>query len=299
MLEIGRFAGRVYAIPFAVSDVLLYVNEDLLAELGLSHADIPVTWEDLLELTTRLDSAKVPTQRLPLWLLGMPTTAETGVAYEYLITLWQQGGDLFESGTHRVAFADPPGVRALQLWQRLVDSGALDLQVPDNAWASGHLLFNVASSANLLASYANLPFQVGVAPLPSGPFRATGIGGRTLAVLANDPHTVQAAAEFVAWMTSPAVNRRWSLETGYSPLDWESFASADFQSALRTDPRRNVGLSELLYARHRPNVLSYADVSAILGDAIEKALYKHVDAASALADAAARAQMVADRLEDR
>lgn len=293
LLDTGRYEGRLYAMPFAISDVLMYVNLDLLKKLGLSQDTIPSTWDELIALAARVQSMPLAKSE-KIWTLGIPTTAQTGVVYEYLITLWQEGGAIYVPGTDRVAFADPAGVRALRLWQRLIGAQAIDLNMPNAAWPSGHLLFKVASSANLVGTYGGLPFQVGVVPLPRAAYRATAIGGRSLVVLTKDPAKEAAAATFVSWMSSATVNRRWSLETGYSPLRWSSFASSAYQEALRQDPRLGVGLDELLYARQRPNVKSYAQVSTILGDAVERAIYKKLDPSKTLAEAARKAQEIVD-----
>lgn len=294
LLGTGRYKGKLYAMPFAISDVVMYVNLDLLRKLGLDREAIPSTWNELIDLEGTVQSSPVAKSE-KTWTLGMPTTAQTGVVYEYLITLWQEGGEIYAPETGDVAFAGAAGVRALQLWQRLIATGALDLNMSSAAWTSGHLLFKVASSANLIGTYGQLPFRVGVAPLPRATYRATAVGGRSLVVLTKDPAKEEAAATFVSWMSSARVNRQWSLETGYSPLRWSSFASAAYQDALTQDPRLGIGLEELLYARQRPNVASYARVSTILGEAVERAIYGQLDPSATLADAARKAQAVVDQ----
>ena len=123
------------------------------------------------------------------WVLDVPTTAQTGVVYYFLISLWQHGGDLFSNDYQRVTFHTDRGVKTLSLWQRMTDEGIVDLHRPDFAFESGQALFQFSSSARIPSTYKDLPFRFGVAPLPAADFRATGIGGRNLAIVTTDPAT--------------------------------------------------------------------------------------------------------------
>src|SRR5690606_7106866 len=152
--ETARYGDRIWSLPFAVSNVVLYYNEDLLTSLGLTQADIPTTWEEMLALADRL-----PPRGQEFWILDVPTTAQRGVAYYFLITLWQHGGEVFSPGFDRVTFADPAGVATLTLWQQMVERGIIDLRAPDFAFESGRVLFQMSSSARILSSYQQLPFR--------------------------------------------------------------------------------------------------------------------------------------------
>lgn len=286
--ETGQYDGKLLAAPFVASNVLLFYNVDLMESLGLSENDVPTRWDDLLALGDRLPLDDPGFQRRT-WVLDVPTTMQTGVVYYFLITLWQHGGELFTPDMKAVAFDSDAGRETLELWRRLIDTGLLDLKRPDKAWESGRSLFHIASSARFTSIYKDLPFNVGVAPLPRARFRATGIGGRNLAIFSREEEKIEAAWTFIKWMTSADVNRRWSERTGYSPLRRSTFSSDEFQRFLEADPRVEVALKEMLYARSRPNIEPYGDVSRILGEAVEEALYLNLDPAEALADAAKRA----------
>jgi ABC-type glycerol-3-phosphate transport system substrate-binding protein len=298
-LETVRFEGRLYAIPFAVSSQVLYFNRNLLSEIGLSEKDIPRSWSELVALAERVPFDMNGDGRQDLWILGMPTTAQGGVVYNFIITLWQHGAELFEPNLSSVAFASSEGIEALRMWQELVNSETLDLNIPSQAWESGRLLFQIASSAHLTASYMDLPFNVGVAPLPWANYRATGIGGRSLAVFTRDAERQKAALKFIQWITTADINRRWSMATGYSPLRQKSFSAEEYQALLISEPGLEVALGELMYARLRPNHAVYGDVSRVLGEAVEHALYHGLDPEVALDRAANEANVILQSYQKR
>lgn len=290
--ETARYRGRIWSMPFAASTVGLYYNKDLMRSLGLTEKDVPRTWSELVELGSRVLQDH-PNERI--WILDVPTTAQTGVVYYFLLTLWQRHGDMFADDYRSVVFHSQEGVETLAFWQDMVRKGLIDLHRPDRAWESGRALFHIQSSARILSAYANLPFEFGMAPLPYEKERVTGIGGRNLAILTDDPVKQEAAWTFIVWMTNGENNRRWSERTGYSPLRRSSYASAAFQELLRADPRVETALHEMLYARPRPNIAAYGDASRVLGEAVERALYFDLDPAAVLQEAAAEANAVIQR----
>lgn len=290
--ETARYDDILWSMPFAVSNVVLYYNIDLMQKLGLNEDAVPTRWQDFLALKT-LTEGSLPNK---VWVLDMPTTASTGLAYYFLITLWQHGGDLYDS-MGQAAFHSPEAVRTLNLWQELIDSGVLDLRRPNLVWEAGEALFHVASSARIRSNYRDLPFEYGVAPLPRADYRVTGIGGRSLSILTRDEKKQQAAWTFIQWMSAPERNLRWSQVTGYSPIWQRGYASDAFQTFLEEEPRVAVALHEMLYARPRANRPSYGDVSRILGEAVEAVFYLGTPAEEALERAAREANDVIERYE--
>jgi len=74
-------------------------------------------------------------------------------------------------------------------------------------------------------------------------------------------------------MASSENNLKWSMKTGYIPLRNSVRESEAYQQYLADEPHMQVVLEQFDYARARPNTVSYADLSRILGVAVEEALY--------------------------
>ena len=54
MLGLGRFGGKIAALPFAVSTPILYYNSDLFPKAGLDPRKPPETWAELEQAAQRL-----------------------------------------------------------------------------------------------------------------------------------------------------------------------------------------------------------------------------------------------------
>jgi ABC-type glycerol-3-phosphate transport system substrate-binding protein len=96
----------------------------------------------------------------------------------------------------------------------------------------------------------------------------------------------EAAWTFVEWMTSPDVNERWSVGTGYLPLRRSVVAGEAYQQVLEDEPRARIILDQMAVARVRPNIPAYGAASREVGLAVEEALFSGRDPAAALAAAA-------------
>ncbi|MGL3111898.1 extracellular solute-binding protein [Bradyrhizobium sp. BR 1432] len=54
MYDIGSAHGRVYALPFAISLPVVYVNADLAKKAGADIDNLPITWDGLIDLAKRI-----------------------------------------------------------------------------------------------------------------------------------------------------------------------------------------------------------------------------------------------------
>lgn len=54
LLQTFTYDGKLYAAPKDVSTLQLFINTDMWAEAGLTEADIPTTWDQLLEVAKKL-----------------------------------------------------------------------------------------------------------------------------------------------------------------------------------------------------------------------------------------------------
>jgi ABC-type glycerol-3-phosphate transport system substrate-binding protein len=287
--ETSIYNGKIWSMPFAMSQLVLYYNKELFGRAGLDPARPPATWDELARdaaaLTRDLNGDKVPEQ----WGVSFPLRAQDGVVYDWIAFLWQAGGELFTPDVTGARFQEPAGVEALAYLQRLVNEGSLPLSPPEQGFDKGQIAMTVASSAALASEITALGDRLGVAPLPCGRTCATGVGGANLAIFAGSAHPKE-AWDFVRWMSSAEVSLRWSMQTGYSPFRRSVADSEEYEGYLRGEPRAKVALDQMSVARARPNVPVYAGASRELGLAVEQALFSGTDPAGALQAAAERCQ---------
>jgi ABC-type glycerol-3-phosphate transport system substrate-binding protein len=284
--ETATYAGEIWSMPFSMSNIALYYNRPLLRGAGLDPDDPPATWEELAATATAMTADADRDDQIDRWGLSFPLQANQGVVYYWFTFLWQAGGEIFTEDLAAARFHEAPGVAALSFWQGMVKAGSLPLAPPEDGFEKGQIGMTLASTARLGQYVDALGDDLGVAPLPVGPAgSATGVGGANLAIMA-DCEDKQAAWAFVEWMTSPEVNLRWSMGTGYLPLRRSVVAAEGYQQYLEAEPRARVILEQMDVARARPNTPAYAGASREVGLAVEEALFAGIDPAVALRAAA-------------
>jgi multiple sugar transport system substrate-binding protein len=291
--QTASYQGEVWTMPFSLSNIALYYNKELFAAAGLDPDRPPQTWSELVAaaraLTHDRDGDGAPEQ----WGLSFPLDAQSGNVYYWLAFLWQNGGELFDSGFDRSRFNEEPGVEALQLWVDMVKSERIvPVDPPEKGFEAGLIAMTFASTARLSTYIEALGSErLGMASLPAQERPATGVGGANLAIMAA-ARDRQAAWTFVRWMTSPEVNLRWSMETGYLPLRRSVVGSAEYQAYLQREPRARLIVDQMEYGVVRPNIPAYAPASREIGLAIEQAVFGQEDPQRALDAAAAKVDLL-------
>ncbi|MFN3481956.1 MAG: ABC transporter substrate-binding protein [Rhabdaerophilum calidifontis] len=145
MYDIGTMNGKVYALPFAISLPVMYVNLDLVKKAGGDVNALPRTWDEVLALAKKVKA------------LGGDTN---GVTYAWDITgnwLWQApvfalGGAMLTPDERKVAFDGPEGQAAIRTIARLVTEGGMpNLNQPDMraAFAAGKTGIHFTSTSDL------------------------------------------------------------------------------------------------------------------------------------------------------
>ena len=281
--ETSIYDGEIWTMPFSFSNIALYYNKALFEAAGLDPEKPPATWDELVEMGKKLtldtDGDGVTDQ----WGLSFPLQANSGCIYYWFAFLWQNDGEIFDEGFTKSRFNEPAGVEALQFWVDMVHKHEImPLAPPERGFETGLIAMTFASTARLDRYLGEPgPEKLGMAPMPSQKRVATGVGGANLAILSTASDK-DAAWEFVQWMTSPEVNLRWSMNTGYLPLRESVVASTEYQNYLKEESRAQVIVDQMQYAIVRPNIPAYAPGSREAGLAVEEAVFGNIDPKSTL-----------------
>ncbi|HBK61455.1 MAG TPA: hypothetical protein DDZ84_11790 [Firmicutes bacterium] len=282
--------GESWTMPYAMSNIVLYYNKDMFKAAGLDPEKPPTTWGELVDYAKKLTRDVNGDGKTDEWGLSFPITANTGTVYYYITFLWQAGGELYNADYTKAAFNSPAGVEALQFWTDLVHKhSVVPLAPPAEGFAVGRIAMELASSSTLETRQGKCKFPLGVAHIPAGKHKVTGVGGNNLAIFKNTPAKEAAAWKFVKWMTSPEMNLKWSTMTGYTPLRTSVVNSQTYKDYLAANPEVATMAGQMAFARPRPNNETYPEVSRILGLAVEKALFSKADPKQLLNEAAAEA----------
>ena len=279
--------GEIWTMPYAMSNIVLYYNKDMFKAVGLDPNKPPTTWGELVDYAKKLTRDVNGDGKIDEWGLSFPITANTGTVYYYITFLWQAGGELYNADYTKAVFNSPAGVEALQFWMDLVHKhGVVPLAPPAEGFTVGRIAMELASSSTLETRQGKCKFPIGVAHIPAGKNKVTGVGGNNLAIFKNTAAKEAAAWKFVKWMTSAEMNLKWSTMTGYTPLRDSVVNSQGYKDYLKANPEVATMAAQMAVARPRPNNETYPEVSRILGLAVEKALFSKADPKKLLDEAA-------------
>lgn len=277
-LRSTQYQGESYSIPFNLSNIVLYYNKKYFEEAGLDPEKPPTTWDEAIEMGKKLTLDKNGDGITDQWGLGCPLKADFGAIWYWLALFWQQGGELFNDAETEGTFNSEAGVAATNIWREMVhDAEILSLSQGWSDFESGITAMDLGSSSSLARRRENMGFDtVGIAVLPKGKERATVSGGGNLAIFSNCEDK-RAAWEFLKWIGSTEINKRWSIATGAIPVRKSVQEEPEYKDYLLRDPRNGVALQQIPYTRVRPNVPEYGDASRIIAYAAEEAVFEDTD----------------------
>jgi multiple sugar transport system substrate-binding protein len=236
-LEEGRMEGGIYLLPIAKSTELLFVNTTLFnrfaaAYKGAHPGEGSLGLSDLASLEGLLDVADKYRQ----W--SGKAFFMLSSRFNFLGASYAQLGDLLVKD-NRLNLSSPAFDRIGDTYfASVLRGGSATFGGYGNQFAmSADILCYVASSASgsyvpnsVTYVYTNTRDSVEFAVLPYPVFRggekAAIQQGGGMAVFKSDRAREYAAALFLKWFTSPEQNLRFTLATGYLPVQTEAFNQA-------------------------------------------------------------------------
>ncbi|WP_372500785.1 ABC transporter substrate-binding protein (plasmid) [Tistrella mobilis] len=217
MYDIGTQNGHVYALPFAISLPITYWNLDLVRKAGGDPANLPTSWDGVIDMAKRIDA------------LGPDVN---GISYVWDITgnwLWQapvfaHGGTMLTADETKVAFDGAEGKSAMQTIARMVT----EAHMPNLAQADARATFaagktgiyvtstsDLTKTTNMIAGKFELKTHVfpdvtpGTGRLPAG--------GNVVMIVSKDDAKLDAAWQYVKFVTGPEGAAIMARTTGYMP----------------------------------------------------------------------------------
>lgn len=214
--------GRIYGLPMEQEPLAIFYDVAAFEEQGLSEADLPTTWEQMLELGRQMTGG----ERAGLVFETLPGYYQNFTFYPWL---WQTGGDVIDTETQTPIFSGDAAVQALSLFQDAIATGAAPRTRPANGdivsamtggyaamWQGG--IFDVAALAQNAPDYDYGIFSL---PAPPGGETTTCLGGWAWCVNARgkDP---EAAARFTVEVMGSM--RQESIDAG---VEWNGVAKGN------------------------------------------------------------------------
>lgn len=273
--QAASYSGSLWTMPLGMSNQALYYNKDMFKAAGLDPNDPPSTWEELFAIGLKLSKDTNKDGKVDQFGLNMPVTVNTGMVYYFVTFLWQAGAELYNKDFTAATFNSAASVKAVQYLQKLIAYQVMPLANITDAFLNGRVAMTLMSTSSLGYYRSVAKFDMGIAHMPAGTKKVTGVGGNSLGIFKSTNEREQAALSFVKWMTSAEVQTKWAVATGYTPTRKSALESRDYKALVASDPMVATVVSQLEFAKPRPNVLSYSRVSSIISSAGEKVLFEY------------------------
>lgn len=280
---------EIYAFPFNQSVQVLYYNKDAFKKAGIDPDKPPKTWDDVIlygkELTKDFNKDGIVDQ----W--GVLISLEGVFGFTPLIR--QVGGEFIDQEHNHALFNSNEGLKVMNL---LLDMAYKHKIMPSNwtlfegtnAFLQGKIVMGPITCAGIKFAEENLPWQLGIAPLPYIENKSVLLGGAGLVIFTKQSYKKRAALTFVRWLTSRENTILWHKETGYLPLRKSAIESFELMSFHKQNPNYRVPVDQLPYSRP-PDFTPYLpQIDQIVRFAIEDIMINRNDPEDALNLAAAK-----------
>ncbi len=272
---------KVYGLPMTKSTEVVYVNKNMLEQLGYTLADLEnLTMEKLAEIST-----KAVTE------LGVAGFGFDSASNAFISTLKEEGLDFVEAnGTINV---DNEWVREyMDFFKPLYESGAFRVAGDDNflsnPFVNGKMLAYQGSSAGFAYLNNDGAFDIAVVEVPvfEGKDKAVIQQGASLFVTSDVSAEQQYAAyEFVKFLTNAENTAKFATSTGYLPVRKSAVETEVVKNVLNDETSLyaavyNVAQKSLDYAYYTPainNAQSARTIAQEKFEAYTKGTIKDVD----------------------
>ncbi|MFC5529864.1 ABC transporter substrate-binding protein [Cohnella yongneupensis] len=265
----ASYDGKQYGIPLGSNNLALYYNEKMLADAGVTP---PQTWDELRDVAKKLTKDGVKG-------LGISAPQNEEGTFQFLPWLLSTGANF-----DKVA---GDGAKAYGILADLIKDGSMSKEVIN--WTQSDVMKQFA--AGKLAMMVNGPWQLpelaktapdlkfGLAFVPKDKQFASVLGGENLGVVAGD--NVKEAVEFIKYVASPDVNKKFAQDFGYFPARKDVASDAYWSN----NPQLKVFAENMANAQPRGPHPKWPEISNAISEALSKSLTLGVAPEQAAAEA--------------
>jgi len=244
--------GRLLSQPFNSSTPVLYYNKDAFKKAGLNPDQPPKTWQELEQDTAKLKEAGMKCGYASGWQGWIQI--ENFSAWHGLPVATKNNG--FDGTDAVLEFNKPEQIKHIQFLEDMNKKGEFTYYGrQDESTAkfyNGDCAMTTASSGSLadIRQYAKFNYGVGMMPydadVKGAPQNAI-IGGASLWVMkGKDDETYKGVAEFLQFLTTPAIAAEWHQKTGYLPVTTAAYELTKQQGFYDKNPGSDVATRQMM-----------------------------------------------------
>jgi multiple sugar transport system substrate-binding protein len=287
--DVATVNGKVIGMPALVDNLAVVYNKTLFSQAHLQPPGPDWTWAQFVA-----DAKKLTNASSKQYGTAYVTPGSEDTTWHYEALLWEAGGQILTADNKKAAFDSPAGLTALNTLRTMaVTDHSMYLDPTDQAYEN---LFNSGKIGMLvtgpwdLSTFPNVKY--GVQVMPS--FPGTSGGHQTISgpdnwvIFNNGSAKVSAAEKFLLWLTAPAQDKYFALQTGNLPTRASTANAAGFNQQMdATLPGVDTFISNLANVKQaRPQTPLYPKVSQILGNMVVSVLLGKTAPQAALSSAA-------------
>jgi len=239
---------QLYSMPFNSSTPVMLYNKDAFKAAGLNPEKAPETFSEVIDAAAKLktDDMKGFSMLTYGWFFEELVATQGGL---YVNEENGRAGDATEA-----TFNGPEGLNAFRFLDTMNKAGTFgnfgtnwdDIRA---AFQSGKVAMYMDSSAGVKGIIDNAPFEVGAAYIPyADEVKRNGvvIGGASLWMSKGIAEAEQEAAwEFMKFLTTPEIQAKWHLETGYFAINPSAYEEQTVKDAWEVTPQLKVTVDQL------------------------------------------------------
>ncbi|GKV56773.1 ABC transporter substrate-binding protein [Sporosarcina sp. NCCP-2222] len=262
ILNYYRVDGDLYSMPFNSSTPVMIYNKAAFEKAGLDPEKAPETFSEVMAAAEKLttDDMKGFSMLTYGWFFEQLVATQGGL---YVNENNGRTGDATEA-----VFNGLEGRNVFDFLDRMNKAGTFgnfgtnwdDIRA---AFATEKVAMYMDSSAGVAGAIANAPFEVGVAYIPhADEVKRNGvvIGGASLWMSKGIAEEEQEAAwEFMKYLTTPEVQAKWHLDTGYFAINPKAYDEENVKAKWAEYPQFKVTVDQL-----QDTVPGYATQGALI-----------------------------------
>ena len=222
-LENGTYRGHLYALPFSGDASVLFYNPALFRAAGLNPGDPPRTWAQMERDAQRVTASGQGRS-------GYYFAGDCGgcAAFTFLPLIWASRGDIFTGSAtaQRPTLTNPFVLAALRfyrsLWtQHLVPSAAQTDSGTSQftPFESGKVAMFTTGGFGVQTLHQDAPkVPLAATPIPGQNGGSSTFAGGDEIAISRSSHHQQAAWQFIQWVTSAQVQKKYFGDVGVIPI---------------------------------------------------------------------------------
>lgn len=223
VFAITNINGKQIGLPFALSNMVNYVNMDIFKAAGLTEADIPATWDDVVRVGKII---KEKTGKYAIAIQLPDTWADCSLIYS-------AGGTIKNKENTKVDLSNDGAIEALTMWQNLYNEGIVPYETDaemESDFAAGNVAMHPTTIMKINGYLSQAKFEIKTAKIPTFGTKTNKLaaGGSAIISFAKDKAKKDAVWKFMNFAASKEGMEIFT-KTGYLCVTKDEVPKSEYQ----------------------------------------------------------------------